>query len=244
MKTTTVAIFAVLSCFNGINAFASQLSHRNGFPSPSSPSSLAARPVEVIDEAIQQSTFPIAPENLIQRAKEVVGPDIGIGTKDNGECIADDFEFCAAVVGPLPKEEYLGALGSFKLEDSFDITQNMFGFNVDPMQPNRVWFFSRQVAKHTNTFVGKEATGKELILPPQIFHLDFNEDGKVKEFGFYTADRRQGNTGGLGGAFGYFYGVGRNLGFPEAMPYKPSFRFIMLQKFGALARKLQNKTEN
>ena len=50
-----------------------------------------------------------------------------------------------------------------------------------------------------------------LTLPPQLLHLDFNNDGKVTEFGFYTVDRRQGNTGGLGGAFGFFYGVGRPL---------------------------------
>lgn len=204
---------------------------------------LSARPVEVVDEkaAFSKSTFPIGPEDLILRAKQVIGADIGIGTKDGGECLADDFCFCAAVVGPLPKSEYLGALGSFNLEDSFDITQNAFGFNVDPLQPNRVWWFSRQVAKHVNTFAGVEASGNELELPPQVLHLDFNEDGKVREFGFYTVDRRQGNTGGLGGAFGYFYGVGKKLGFPEAMPYKPSFRFRMLQKIGALARRLQNK---
>jgi hypothetical protein len=204
---------------------------------------LAPTPVQVIDEAgaLAKSKFPIAPHDLIQRSKEILGPDIGVGTKDDGACLADNFEFCAAVVGPLSKKEYLGALGSFKLEDSFDITQNAFGFNVDPMQTNRVWFFNRQVAKHVNDFVGVKATGKELILPPQLFHMDFNEDGKVTEFGFYTVDRRQGNTGGLGGAFGYFYGVGRNLGFPEAQPYKPSFRFRMLQKLGALGRKMQNR---
>lgn len=206
-------------------------------------STATARPAEAIDEieAFANSKFPIAPADLIQRTKEVLGPDIGIGTKDDGQCLADDFEFCAAVVGPIPREEYLNALGSFKLEDSFDITMNLFGFNVDPMQPNRVWFFQRQTAKHVNDFAGVKAEGKELVLPPQVFHIDFNKDGKVKEFGFYTADRRQGNTGGLGGAFGFFYGVGKNLGFPEAMPYKPSFRFRMLQRVGALARKLQKK---
>lgn len=204
---------------------------------------LTPAPVQVIDEAgaFAKSTFPITPQDLIQRSKEILGSDIGVGTKDGGECLAEDFEFCAAVVGPLAKKEYLGALGSFKLEESFDITQNAFGFSVDPMQANRVWFFNRQVAKHVNDFAGVKATGKELVLPPQLFHMDFNEDGKVKEFGFYTVDRRQGNTGGLGGAFGYFYGVGRNLGFPEAQPYKPSFRFRMLQKIGALGRRLQNR---
>jgi len=52
------------------------------------------------------------------------------------------------------------------------------------------------------------------------------------------------NTGGLGGAFGYFYGVGKPLPIPECQPYKPSFRFRMLNKIGALLKKLQkNKKE-
>ena len=144
------------------------------------------------EEAFKASTFPIAPYDLILRAKEVLGPKIGIGTQDDGACIADDFEFVAPVVGPLPKEDYLGALASFQLTDSFNIQQNFFGFIVDPLQPNRVYFFSRQEAKHTGTFAGVEPTGKELILPPQCHHIDFNEDGLIKEFGFYTVDRRQG----------------------------------------------------
>jgi hypothetical protein len=234
---TTISLVGVASGFKTPNP--QQFARTGSFLAATS----TARPAEVIDaiDAFAKSTFPIAPNDLIQRAKEVLGPDVGIGTKDSGECLADDFEFCAAVVGPIPREEYLNALGSFNLEESFDITQNLFGLNVDPMQTNRVWFFQRQTAKHVKDFVGVKAEGKDLVLPPQIYHLDFNEDGKVKEFGFYTADRRQGNTGGLGGAFGFFYGVGRNLGFPEGRPYKPSFRFRMLQWFGALARKMKNR---
>jgi hypothetical protein len=192
-----------------------------------------------VEAAFAASSFPIAPDDLIMRAKEVIGPDIGIGTKDDGACLAEDFAFCAAVVGPIPREDYLGALGTFKLEDSFDIEQNFFGWTVDPLQTNRVWVMSRSIAKHTATFAGVEATGKELIMPPQQFHLDFNEEGLLKEFGFYTVDRQQGNTGGLGGAFGYFYGVGKPLPIPEAKPFKPSKRFRTLQLLGALAKKLQ-----
>jgi hypothetical protein len=83
-----------------------------------------------------------------------------------------------------------------------------------------------------------------LIFPPQVFHMDFTEDGKVKEFGFYTVDRQYGNTGGLGGAFGFFYGVGKPLPFPEAKPFKPSFRYRMLQKVGGFLQKLQQKKKN
>jgi len=89
--------------------------------------------------------------------------------------------------------------------------------------------------------MGAEPTGKEIIYPPQIQHLDFNEDGKVVEYGFYTADRRQGNTGGLGGAFGFMYAVGKPLPIPECHPYKPSFRFRILQLIGKLGNKLRRK---
>lgn len=111
------------------------------------------------------------------------------------------------------------------------------------MQTNRVWFYSRSVSTQIDTFQGVEPTDKVLTLPPQCFHLDFNENGLIKEVGFYTVDRAQGNTGGLGGAFAYFYGVGKPLPFPEAKPYKPSFRYRMLQKIGNLAEKLQKKKE-
>lgn len=196
-----------------------------------------------VDEAalFAASTFPIAPMQLIARGKEVLNPDVALGQKDGGACLADDFEFVAAVVGPIGKDEYLSALASFQLEDSFDITPNFYGFSVDPLQTNRVWFFSRQEATHTEKFMGAEPTGNRLILPPQTFHMDFNEQGKLKEFGFYTTDRRYGNTGGLGGAFGYFYGVGKPLPIPECQPYKRSRRFRMLNFLGKVGQKLSSK---
>lgn len=95
------------------------------------------------DKLAAASTFPHSPDTLINRAKALLNPDILLGQKDDGECLADDFEFVAAVVGPIGKEEYLGALANFKLEESFDIKPNFWGFSVDPMQPNRVWFFNR-----------------------------------------------------------------------------------------------------
>ncbi|CAJ1957829.1 unnamed protein product [Cylindrotheca closterium] len=240
---TTSCIFLFTTLAQVAQGFSS--SHDNA-SIRSSTSATSATPAAVMDEAeaFSKSTFPIAPENLIARAKEVLGPEIGIGTQDGGECLANDFQFCAAVVGPIPKDEYLGALGTFKLEDSFEIQQNLFGFTVDPMQPNRVWFFDRQTAKHVNTFNGVEATGKQLEMPPQLYHVDFNDDGKVTEFGFYTVDRQQGNTGGLGGAFGYFYGVGKPLPIREAQPFKPSFRYRVLMGLGNLAKKLQKKKED
>jgi hypothetical protein len=59
--------------------------------------------------------FPIGPDDLIQKGKEVLGPDIGLGTGDDGECLADNFQLCASVVGPLRKEEYVPK-GSWNLQ--------------------------------------------------------------------------------------------------------------------------------
>ena len=56
-------------------------------------------------------------------------------------------------------------------------------------------------------------------------------------------DRRQGNTGGLGGAFAFFYGVGRSLPFPEMHPYKPSKRYRLFQLIGKLQSKFSKKDE-
>jgi len=201
---------------------------------------------EFLDERalLEKSSFPIKPEALMERAKYVLSPECGIGTKDGGECLAENFEFCAAVVGPIGRDEYLNALGTFKLEEAFDITPNFFGMSVDPMQPNRVWYFNRVKGVHIGDFMGAKASGKEIVYPPQIQHLDFNEEGKVTEFGFYTADRRQGNTGGLGGAFGFMYGVGKPLPIPECHPYKRSLRFRLLNFIGRLAQKLKRNKKD
>jgi hypothetical protein len=191
-----------------------------------------------VDAMLESSSFPIRPAELIVLAKQVM-IEHGVGTLDGGACLADDFVFRAQFV-EVDKAGFIDALGSFKLADSFDIKQQFFGWTVDPLQPNRVWVFNRQEARHTNAFFGVKPTGKLLVLPPQSFHVDFTEAGKVKEFGFYTVDRAQGNTGGLGGAFAYFYGVGRPLPFPEGKPYKLSWQRRILELFAKFARALRN----
>ena len=209
----------------------------------SSPASSASMFHNAVDEEklLAESTFPIPPEKLIERTKEILGPSVGLGTKDGGECLSEDFEFVAAVVGPIGKQQYLNALSSFKLEDAFDIEPNFYGLYVDPMQSNRVWFFNRVRGIHTGDFMGAKASGKEIVYPPQVHHMDFDPEGRLLEYGFYTADRRQGNTGGLGGAFGFMYGVGKPLPIRECQPYKRSFRFRLLNFVGSMAQKLQKK---
>lgn len=191
---------------------------------------------EVDEEALlAASVFPLKPPELIELAKRVLGDEYKVGLNDES-ILADDFEFCAAVVGPLTKGPYLGALRNFKLEDAFpDNNAQFHGWRVDPFQHNRVWFNVRPVATHTGEtpFFGKP-TGKRLELPPQSYSMIFTEAGKVRELTVgYPMDRRLGNTGGLGGAFGYMYGVGKGLPIPECKPYKRSWQFRLLNFIGS-----------
>jgi len=187
------------------------------------------------------TTFPIPPQDLISKAQDIV-LNKQLGLKDDGACLADNFTFRAAIIEIVSKKhEFLNALRSFRLDESFDITPTYFGWHVDPTQPNRVWFMGRSRAIQKGDFFGAAATGKELILPPECLHVDFNEQGKVIEFGFYTADRAQGNTGGLGGAFGYFYGVGKPLPFPECRPYQKSWQFRLFESLSLFAKQVRQQ---
>ena len=189
--------------------------------------------------ATKTTHFPIAPEDLITRAQYIVDKEIALGLKDGGACLAEDFRFACPVVGPIDKASMLAALQNFNLEDSWDINQNVFGFHVDPLQPNRVWWLGRTAAKQIAPFAGVDPIDEEVLLAPQVYHMDFNEQGLVTKFGFGTADRLQGTTGGLGGAFGFFYAVGRALPFREAQPFRPSNRYRFFQFVGRMVQKLR-----
>jgi hypothetical protein len=207
----------------------------------SSPKSFVEKGDLDTEALLAKSTFAIKPDDLIAATKEFVFIK-GSGTKDEGESLADDFVFRAAFV-EVTKDKFLEALQGFSLEDSFELKQQFFGWTVDPLQPNRVWVLNRQEGVHTNDFFGAKATGKTLVLPPQSLHFDFNEDGKCTEFGFYTVDRNQGNTGGLGGAFAFFYGVGRPLPFPEGKPYRFSLQRRFVEGVAGFFSKFAKKSK-
>ena len=243
---STIALLALALVPTASAAVAPRAARAARSPRSAIVAKLAAGPTgyvlkgEVDEEALlAQSTFPIKPPALIELAKRVLGDEYKVGLNDES-ILADDFEFCAPVVGPLAKEPYLGALRTFKIEDAFPDNDPQFhGWRVDPFQHNRVWFNVRPVATHTGDtpFFGKP-TGKRLELPPQSYSMIFNEAGKVRELTVgYPIDRRLGNTGGLGGAFGYMYGVGKGLPIPECKPYKRSWQFRLLNFIGARFRR-------
>ena len=187
-------------------------------------------------DLLSKSTFAIKPEELIKLTKKVLLAGAGV---DDASVLADDFEFCAPVVGPLQKDEYLNALGSFKLTEAFpDLENNFYNIHVDPFEFNRVWWSTRATATHTGPLLGKPPTYKKLELPPQTNSFTFNEEGLVTQITVgYVLDRRVGNTGGLGGAFAFFYGTGNPLPIPECQPYKKSFQFRALNFISKLIPK-------
>jgi len=191
---------------------------------------------------IAAAGFPIKPADLIERCKEVLKK----GIQNSAESLADDFQFIGPVVGPLSKEPFVKALGGFDLTSGFpNMKNNYHGFFVDPFEPNRVWFFSRTMAKHAGTFAGSiKATGTEVEMPPQAQSMTFNEKGQVTKITVgVVMDRTVGNTGGLGGIFGLLYAVGSPLPFPEANPWKMSKRYKFFNFIGPFLSKLQKKPE-
>lgn len=73
--------------------------------------------------------------------------------------------------------------------------------------------------------------------PPQTSSLTFNEQGKVVGHTMgYVMDRRIGNTGGLGGAFGLMYGIGIPLPVPEGRPLAPSWQLQLFNSGNSLVQ--------
>merc|ERR1711892_1385955 len=117
---------------------------------------------------LSKSDFPIKPAELVERCKNIVRHNLGAEKPD---ALAEDFQFIFPVVGPLRKSEFIAVFSSFKVEEAFKGNYNYFGFNVDPMEPNRVWFFSRGVVTHSGMLqfgaMKMEPTGTSVVIPPQ-----------------------------------------------------------------------------
>jgi len=184
------------------------------------------------------SEFPIRPDELLDKARQVI--DSEFGTKpgcDPKSMLAEDFQFVAPIIGPLKRDEFVRAFGSFKVRDAFPNLKDNSVFSVDPMEPNRVWFVSRATGTHTGPLnFGRtiEATGRRFEGPPQAQSLLFDEQGKVYTLTVgYCMDKRIGNTNGLGGVFGILQSVGHAIPVPEAQQsYTPSLRFEAFERLG------------
>jgi hypothetical protein len=185
-------------------------------------------------------------DTLIKLAKRFLVKSKGIG--GDAELLNDDFVFEGPVVGPFGKEEFLEAISSVCFDEGFpDWTGEFYGFHVDPLEPNRVWYTAKGYGTNSGSFPTKDLppTYKKVINTPQVCSLTFDpSSGLIKKYTIgYVADRTIGNTGGLGGLYGIMYAIGRPLPFPEAQPWKPSFAYASFQTIGRFLSKLQERKD-
>lgn len=148
---------------------------------------------------------------LIEKTKYIVDNASGFYSKCDPDVLSEDFVFRGPYVGPLNKKDYIGTMEAFSIYESLpDIKANSWGYSIDPENPNRVWFMCR----NTGTFTGEpmlpdllnvQPNGNKLEGCPETFSVTYDEDQKVKHLTVgYVADRFDGNTNGLGAAFGIF----------------------------------------
>lgn len=205
------------------------------------PAELTAAELKVIESS---PIFLSTPENAgaINLAKRFLLQSKGIG--GDGDLLSDSFVFEGPVVGPIGKDQFVEAIGQVDFDAGFpDWKAQFYNFQVDPFDPERVWYMAKGEGTNTGPFPTNNlpATFKKVINPPQICSLSVDsETGLIKKYTIgYVADRTIGNTGGLGGLYGILYAIGRPLPFPEALPWRMSLPYKAFQKIGGLLRNLQ-----
>lgn len=161
-------------------------------------------------KAVSVSPFPVAV--MTSLAKRLVETSLGA---EEPSLLASEFQFSGPVVGPLVKEEFVGALKTFDLKSFLpDLKTNSYCFEVDSFDPERVWVISRG----SGTMTGPLVFGGKVVLPatgnvyrgaPEAVSLSFNEQGLCyRATAGYILDKEQGNTKGLGGIYGILEAIG------------------------------------
>ena len=156
-------------------------------------------------------------EKLLELAAALHAANFGAA---DPSLLAERFEFCGPVVGPLPKSPFIGALGAMRIAEGLpDLDYNVRDAVVCEHDTNRVWYTSAPRGTHTATLslFGKQyaPTGRTWESPPERGSMTFDRDGKcIALTGGYIMDRRLGNTDGLGGV----YGLCHALGLPTPTP--------------------------
>ncbi|KAI8466288.1 MAG: hypothetical protein J3K34DRAFT_434302 [Monoraphidium minutum] len=183
------------------------------------------------------STFPIPPAELVARAKRILAK----GVHRCQDQLAQDFNFSAPFIGPLGKKAFASTMEELGLEQAFpDLQPRIYDVRVDPLEPNRVWLTTRPVGRQmgylrARSFAPLPPSGKLVESPPQTSSLVFNKQGLVVAFTLgYVMDRRVGNTGGLGGAFGMLWAIGVPFPYPEGKPWESSWQQRLFNRGGAL----------
>lgn len=193
--------------------------------------------IEPLDNAVPDNQR--SPDELITIAKRFLVSSKGLG--GDPEMLAESFQFEGPVVGPLPKDAFVKAIGSVDFDTAFpNWTPQFYGFFVDPLEKeaNRVWYTARGFGVNEGPLLpfAPLPTGNKVENPPQVCSITIDhETGLITRYTIgYVTDRSVGNTGGLGGLYGILYALGKPLPFPEAQPWKQSWQYSFFQKIGSL----------
>lgn len=211
-------------------------------PSPFSADAFSVQPLQLIrsplarcavavpEDATTESVappvqIPSADHPLITLANELIYSKSGFYSAADPDVFSSEFVFRGPYIGPLNKKDYLETMDTFKIYEAIpDINPNAFGWSIDPLDPNRVWFMVR----NTGTFTGSPGiglgagafyppNGSEIKGCPETFSMTFDSEKKLKHLTVgYVADRFQGNVAGKGAAVGIFNAIG--FPFPEPGP--------------------------
>ncbi len=88
-----------------------------------------------LPDAPAPGAFPIAADRLVELARAAFATQTGV---DDESVLADDFRFEFPVIS-LARADYLKAVRGFSLKTAIpDLDPHVYGFQVDPYEPNRV----------------------------------------------------------------------------------------------------------
>mmetsp|Transcript_26454 Transcript_26454/g.37304 ORF Transcript_26454/g.37304 Transcript_26454/m.37304 type:complete len:282 (-) Transcript_26454:206-1051(-) len=142
------------------------------------------------------------------------------------EALSPDFIFRGPVIGPLNKADFVETLTSISsaekkgFKDAFpDLQPNVFGFTIDPIEPNRVWYFERPTGTFTGPFdhptAGRiEPTGAPYVGPPEARSVIIEESTGLIQYQSvgYVMDRfTRDTTEGKAAVFGIYHVMGQSL---------------------------------
>lgn len=155
--------------------------------------------------------------DVLERTQEYVA-----ATAANQEAASDyhasDYVFRGSIVGPITNRDVVETQKGFNLLGAYpDIDRGIFGYQIDPQNPYRVFFFERWTGTMTGaikigSLISLPPTGKRVECPIHITSIVWNPEGKIAyECISPPVDRFEGNTKGSGAVFGLLAGAGLQL---------------------------------
>ncbi|KAG8469093.1 hypothetical protein KFE25_007611 [Diacronema lutheri] len=183
----------------------------------STPNSMADMARDLVDAVGDKANSEIRKQIAMQFARAD-----GLYRPPAADLMADDFVFLGGIIGPLNRRDYLNTVGSFEVYNSFpDLQLDVGEFSQDPNDPDRFWSIIRVSGTHLapqslgSVLPAIPVTRNRLQPGPQAVSVTFDAKNKVRLYtGGYVADRREGNTGGLGA----FFAVLKAINFPVPPP--------------------------